>query len=181
MGNKGGADHFVSRGKWKRRVVMELDSGFPKWLDAVTEVEKVAEVPAQLPKQSPKHSNVEKIPAPKEAKEKPRRARKKDENTMSQGFTVVARVTGGWRAPPTIHSMTLDEARERCKELCNRYPHQEFDILGVIAKSKRMSKISLEPVAAAEPKRAKELPPPVDDEDDEDDLTTNVMRLRGNG
>ena len=97
---------------------------------------------------------------------------------MAEGFTVVARVTGGWRAPPTIHAMTLEDARERCKELCAQYPHQEFDILGVIAKSKRTSRISLEPVAPAipEPKRAKEQQAIVAEE-----FGANVMPLRGNG
>ena len=96
---------------------------------------------------------------------------------MSTGFTVVARVTGGWRTTPTLHAMTLEEARERCKELCNQYPHQEFDILGVVAKSKRTSKVSLEHIAhtAPEPKRVKE-PEPVHEE-----FAANVMPLRGNG
>lgn len=96
---------------------------------------------------------------------------------MSNGFTVVARVTGGWRTTPTLHAMTLDEARERCKELCNQYPHQEFDILGVVAKSKRTSKVSLEHVAqpGPEPKRMKE------PERILEDFAANVMPMRGNG
>lgn len=77
---------------------------------------------------------------------------------MSTIFTVVARTTGGWRSPPTIPAMTLDEARARCEDLCNQFPNQEFDILGVVAQSKRTSRVSLEAVelAVLDTKRAKD-------------------------
>jgi hypothetical protein len=54
--------------------------------------------------------------------------------------------------------MTLEEARSRCEDLCRRFPNQEFDILGVVAQSKRTSKISLEAseLVVFDAKRAKE-------------------------
>ena len=63
---------------------------------------------------------------------------------MSNIFTVVARTTGGWRSPPTIQAMTLEEARAKCEDLCKRFPNQQFDILGVVAQSKRTNLVSLE-------------------------------------
>ena len=68
---------------------------------------------------------------------------------MATIFTVVARTTGGWRSPPTIPAMTLEEARARCEDLCKRFPNQEFDILGVVAHSKRTSNVSLEAIELA--------------------------------
>ena len=96
---------------------------------------------------------------------------------MSAIFTVVARTSSGWRSPPTIPAMTLEEASSRCRDLCNRYPNQEFDILGVVAKSTRTSNVSLEilPPADFEPKRVKEVPMV------HEGHGPNVMPLRGNG
>ena len=151
-----------------------MTANFPRWLEAVAELRELPNAPATL-KAAGAPAELSKLASP--TKEKPRRNRKKEGAPMSTGFTVVARVTGGWRAPATIHAMTLDEARDRCKELCNQYPHQEFDILGVVAKSKRTSKVSLEHVAqpVPEPKRVKE-PEPLREE-----FAANVMPLRGNG
>jgi hypothetical protein len=95
---------------------------------------------------------------------------------MSTKFTVVARTTGGWRSPPTIQAMTLDEARERCQDLCNRFPNQEFDILGVVAQSKRTNSVSLEAVdpASLDIKRFKEIAVEAHGH------SANVTALRGN-
>ena len=89
---------------------------------------------------------------------------------MSTIFTVVARTTGGWRSPPTIPAMTLEQARARCEDLCNRFPNQEFDILAVVAQSKRTSSVFLEATepAVLDTKRA-------------DGQGSNIMQLRGNG
>ena len=85
---------------------------------------------------------------------------------MSTIFTVVARTTGGWRSPPTIPAMTLEQARARCEDLCNQFPNQEFDILAVVAHSRRTSKVSLE---ATEPVII----------DAKRDDGSNIMQLRG--
>ena len=63
---------------------------------------------------------------------------------MSALFTVVARTSNGWRSPPTIPAMTLEEARAKCQDLCERFPNQDFDILGVVAMSKKTTQVSLE-------------------------------------
>lgn len=96
---------------------------------------------------------------------------------MSTIFTVVARTTGGWRSPPTIQAMTLDEARTRCQDLCNRFPNQEFDILGVVAQSKRTNLVSLEAIepATLDVKRLKELAAEAHGHG------ATVTALRGNG
>ena len=96
---------------------------------------------------------------------------------MSTIFTVVARTTGGWRSPPTIQAMTLDEARTRCQDLCNRFPNQEFDILGVVAQSKRTNLVYLEAIepATLDMKRLKELAAEAHGHG------ATVTALRGNG
>ncbi len=63
---------------------------------------------------------------------------------MSALFTVVARTSNGWRSPPTIPAMTLEQARAKCQDLCERFPNQHFDILGVVAMSKKTTQVSLE-------------------------------------
>ena len=76
---------------------------------------------------------------------------------MSMIFTVVARTAGGWRSPPTIPAMTLEEAKARCQDLCKRFPNQEFDILGVVAQGKRTSNVMIEATepAVLDAKRSK--------------------------
>ena len=94
---------------------------------------------------------------------------------MSTIFTVVARTTGGWRSPPTIQAMTLEQARARCEDLCNQFPHQEFDILGVVAQSKRTSRVSLEAIEPAmlDTRRVKDVVI--------EEQARNITQLRGNG
>ena len=68
---------------------------------------------------------------------------------MSALFTVVARTSNGWRSPPTIPAMTLEEARAKCQDLCEQFPNQHFDILGVVAMSRKTTQVSLEVTAPA--------------------------------
>lgn len=70
-------------------------------------------------------------------------------------YTILSRTTGGWRSTPTVQSMTLEEAKLKYKELSARYPHQDFDILGVMFAGNRIERASLKAISQPMPKPKK--------------------------